>query len=94
MPVSGFVADCCEIEPPDSQGSYYMTKEEAYDAWVIWCKESGRKPGVREVFGRWLIAACPGAIPARVRIGDRRRYVFRRVRLAKWVYQQYLGEVK
>jgi len=93
-PVSSFIMDCCELQPPDVQKSedeYYVLIDHLYLAWEHWCIEQGIKPGVKSQFGRWFLAACPTAAPARVRLKDRRYKIYRKVRLADWVYKTYLG---
>lgn len=96
-PVSAFIMDCCELQPPDvvkPENEYYVLIDHLYEAWVHWSIEQGSKPGIKNQFGRWFLAACPTAAPARVRLGDRRHRIYRKVRLAKWVYSQYLGVQK
>ncbi len=95
-PVSAFLLDCCEFEPPDTlpENEYYVIIDQLYEAWVHWCEEQNCKPGIKNQFGRWFLAACPSAAPARIRVGDRRHRIYRKVRLAKWVYRNYLGVSK
>ncbi len=93
-PVSAFILDCCELEPPGTrpEEEYYTLIDHLYEAWVHWCIEQGHnKPGVKNQFGRWFLASCPTAAPARIRLGNRRHRIYRKVRLADWVYQEYLG---
>lgn len=95
-PVAAFIADCCEFEPsgiPIEQG-YYVIIDQLYDAWSKWCELSGRKPGIKEQFGRWFLSACPSAAPTRIRLKGKRHRIYRKVRLAKWVYNEYLGVSK
>lgn len=92
-PITAFIVDCCEFEPPDTpiELGYYTIIDQLYDAWVKWCELRGRKPSIKEQFGRWFLAACPSAAPARIRLGEKRYRIYRKVRLAKWVYTEYLG---
>ncbi len=98
-PISAFILDCCELQPPDvKEGSseeeeYYVLIDYLYNAWVHWCQEQGRsKPGVKSQFGRWFVAACPTAVTTRKTMDGGRRYrVYRKVKLAKWVIKEYLG---
>lgn len=101
-PISAFITDCCELEPPGTlqKDEYYVLIDYLYIAWASWCAEQGRKPGIKDQFGRWFLAACPLSTPARIRLDDKmtthmkstRRYrIYRKVRLAEWVYKQYLG---
>lgn len=94
-PVTAFLTDCCELQPPDvirPEDEYHVLIDQLYEAWVHWCEEQGRKPGVKDQFGRWFLAACPTAAPARIRLKDSRRYrIYRKVRLADWIYKEYLG---
>lgn len=89
-PVVSFIAECCEHEPPDSKERYVVTKDQLYDIWAQWCGKQGRKPGYKEQFGRWFVAACPEAITVRARLGEKRVYAFGGIRLAKWVAQEYV----
>lgn len=93
-PVSSFIADCCESQPPGEQEDYYVIIDYLYDAWVKWCVERGRRPGIKEQFGRWFLSACPTAAPARIRVKNRLYRVYRKVRLAQWVMRDYLGVYK
>lgn len=96
-PISTFIFDCCELEPPMTppEQSYYVIIDQLYQAWERWCQEQGRKPGIKAAFGRWFLGACPSASPARVSLKDdkssRRHRIYRKVRLADWVYTEYLG---
>ena len=93
-PVSAFILDCCELEPPGTRPDkeYYALIDHLYEAWVHWCLEQGHnKPGVKNQFGRWFLASCPTAASARIRLGNRRHRIYRKVRLADWVYSEYLG---
>jgi len=91
-PVTAFIADCCELEPPGSSEDYYVIIDELYEAWERWCQGSGRKnPGTKAQFGRWFTTACPTAITTRLRLEDRRHRIYRKVRLANWVYRQWMG---
>ena len=104
-PIAAFIVDCCELEPPGTpqEDEYYVIIDHLYEAWGCWCVEQGRKPGIKNQFGRWFIAACPSATPARIRLDDgtgkyikssRRHRIYRKVRLAEWVYKQYIGVQK
>ncbi|HDY89745.1 MAG TPA: hypothetical protein ENH82_16725 [bacterium] len=95
-PVSAFIIDCCELEPPDTlpEDEYHVLIDHLYEVWTRWCIEQGSKPGVKNQFGRWFLAACPTAAPARIRIKERRYRIYRKVRLADWVFKEYLGVQK
>ena len=88
-PVSAFIADCCELPPPGDK--YYVIVDQLYEAWVVWCKNSGRHPSVKQQFGRWFTAACPSATTTRVRLGNKRHRIYEGVQLADWVYTEYLN---
>lgn len=91
MPVSGFVADCCELAPPGDNAEYFAVADELYDAWVVWCKESGRQPGIKDQFGKWILTACPLVVARRMTIGLRRCKAYQGIRLAKWVTEKIFG---
>lgn len=94
-PTVTFVAECCEFQPPDSREEYTVTKDQLYEIWQLWCSYQGRKPGVKQQFGKWFLSACPQVITERMRKGtEKRQYVFRGVRLASWVFKEYLGRQK
>ena len=93
-PVVTFIAECCEVDPKRENlgpATYFTVKDQLYEVWSSWCNNQGRKPGVKEQFGRWFLAACPRAITTRRRVGDRRMYVFENVKLQDWVVKDYLG---
>lgn len=91
-PAVTFVSECCEIEPPDAAEPYFASKDQLYEIWQAWCNNQGRKPGLKEQFGRWFLAACPEATTIRKRVDDKRLYVFEGVRLSDWVFKNYLGK--
>lgn len=92
QPVSAFVDECCEMMPPGSdENDYHIDVAELYDAWAMWCKLTGRKPGNASVFGRWMSMACPNVDSARITIAGRRRRVYRKIKLAPWVSKEYFG---
>ena len=90
-PVTEFISDCCTIDksvlPKD-----FTTKDELYEVWRQWCAEQGRKPGLKQQFGRWLLSACPKIETDRVMIAGRRMYIFRKIKLQDWVFNQFLGK--
>lgn len=101
-PIASFIIECCELEPPDtpSQQEYYVLMDHLYEVWARWCLNCGRKPGYKAQFSQWFLAAYPSAVPARMRLNDKtgkqmessKQYrIFRKVRLAEWVYKEYLG---
>ncbi len=96
-PISAFIIDCCELEPPGTlpQNEYYVLIDHLYEAWVHWCIEQGHnKPGIKNQFGRWFLTSCPTTAPARIRLKDRRYRIYKKIRLADWVYKDYLGVQK
>jgi hypothetical protein len=65
-PIMAFVRECCEIGPFCSVGI-----DELYQAWCGWCAEQGQDhPGVKQTFGRNLLAVIPGLRPIRPRDGS------------------------
>ena len=89
-PVTAFIEDCCEMQTPGDQ--YYVVIDQLYEAWVAWCKSSGRRnTGVKQQFGRWFAAACPAATATRIRLNNKRHRIYSGVRLADWVYTEWLG---
>ncbi len=89
-PVTAFAADCCEMPPPPDE-HYYVIIDQLYEAWARWCKESGRKAGVKQQFGRWFSAACPSVETNRIRLDGKRHRIYEGVQLADWVYKEWLG---
>ena len=88
-PVASFIADCIEHEPPGDD--YYEVIDNMFAAWVGWCGERKLKTGTKAQFGQWFINACPSAAPARIMADGRRHRVYRKIRLADWACQLYLG---
>ena len=88
-PVTEFLSDCCTTDATVSPGQF-TTKDELYEAWRHWCEEQGRKPGLKQQFGRWLLSACPKIETDRIMIQSRRMYIFRGIKLQDWVVSQYL----
>jgi len=85
-PVTAFVSECCVLEPGST-----VDLTVVFETWQRWCAESGRKPGVRNQFGRWLVQACPGVRKIKVRMGNDLVYAYENIKLQKWVYDKYLG---
>ncbi len=70
-PISAFVEECCEV-----RDSVSIETSMLYQAWVEWCKESGREPSTIQTFGRDLTALLP-----RLDIRQSRVYSTKRVRI-------------
>ncbi len=101
-PIISFIADCCVMEPPGTpqDKGYYVIADHLYTAWTQWCLNCGRKPGHKAQFGQWFLAAYPSTEPARIRLPDgtgsriastKRHRIYRKIKLADWVYSEYLG---
>ena len=98
-PIASFIIECCETEPPGTapQDEYYVLLDYLYEAWIQWCLKCGRKPGYKAQFGQWFLSAYPSTVPARMSLDDginkstKRHTIYRKVRLANWVYGEYLG---
>ena len=85
-----FVSECCEIDlAPEMK--FFTLKDQAYEAWQGWCVNQGRKPGMKDQFGKWFLAACPGIKSDRISISGRRHNVYEGVKLADWVTGEYLN---
>lgn len=92
QPVSAFIAECCEMMPPDEdEKGYFIDKNMMYEVWVQWCVNTGRHPSNSATFGRWIKMACPLLHTARLQIKGRRVGVYRKIRLAEWVKREYFG---
>ena len=92
QPVSTFIEECCELMPPgEDENNYHVDIADLYEAWAMWCKLSGRRPGNNSVFGRWMSMACPTIGTTRISIDGRRRRVYRKIKLAPWVSKEYFG---
>ena len=70
-PINAFVAECCEVGDSVSIETSLL-----YQAWVEWCKESGREPSTIQTFGRDLTALLP-----RLNQRQSRVYSTKRVRI-------------
>ena len=90
-PVVSFVTECCEIQPTGPEKDYFVAKDQLYEVWQAWCNNQGRKPGLKQQFCRWFLAACPEATTLRRHVGDKRQYVFEGVKLNDWVFKNHLG---
>ena len=88
-PMTAFMADCCETLPDDSDE--FTTKDCLYETWQKWCVEQGRKPGLKQQFGRWLLSSAPQLKIGRKVIKNRRLYIYYGIKLQDWVYSEYLG---
>ena len=94
-PAVTFIFECCEVDHDKGNlgpGNFFVMKDQLYEIWSAWCNTQGRKPGIKEQFCRWFLAACPRAISTRKRVGDRRMYVFENVKLQDWVIPAYMGK--
>ena len=61
---------------------YRVVKKVLYEAWVEWCKESGRRePGSIEQFSAKLLSLGTGITTGRDRIDGRQCYVYRGVKI-------------
>lgn len=85
-PVTIFVKECCNVGNDKT-----VSKNMLFEAWRVWCAETGHKPGLREQFGRWLLSTVPMLKTDRVRDDGRRIYVYKGLELQEWVYNHYLG---
>ena len=85
-PVVAFIRDCC------NEGSAFKaTKDELYKAWMNWCQEQGRLPGIREQFVRWVLNACPKVQQVRPRDrSDRREFTYAGIALTGNARKVYL----
>lgn len=85
-PVMTFADECCILESGCTTSATMI-----YEAWQRWCVDSGRKPGMRAQFGRWLMQACPGITKVKIRTGNDLAYTYDNIRLQQWIYDKYLG---
>lgn len=88
-PVTAFVGECCDKIP-----GAYISRDQLFEAWQIWCSKSGHNAGNKNYFGRWFNQACPGIESFRPIINGRRQYAYRGITLSDWVYSAYLGRPK
>ena len=99
-PITAFVSECCTKAPLNVFGpaaeklGYWVSKPEAYDAWVVWCQVNGYKPGCQEQFGQNFSSVCRGVTTGRITQGDQRFRTYQGVKLTSWVYSAYLGKPK
>jgi putative DNA primase/helicase len=75
-PVTAFVREKCQLG-----SGFNVVVHHLYFAWRQWCEANGRKPSIKAVFGRDLIAAFPGIQKARPRDGDDRFHVYEGIKL-------------
>lgn len=85
-PTAEFIYECCELEE-----SEWVSKTQVYDAWVMWAREHGLRPGVRSRFGQRFLAQVPSCRIGRVRQGGKRWTVYIGVSLIPEAKKRYLG---
>lgn len=90
-PVAEFLDECCEIGPG---ADYWMLKDQAYDAWSMWAKERGLRPGVRSRFGQRLMAQNPTFVSGRRSLRGRQERVYAGVRLTPNAKDRYLARAR
>lgn len=67
-PIAAFLRDCAVVK-----SGLQIRKDRFYEAWKIWCKETGREhPGTTQTFGRNIRAALPFVSEVRPRIDGER----------------------
>jgi putative DNA primase/helicase len=75
-PMGAFVRDICEVGPHE------VLKEDLWKAWKTWYEHEGHgRPGDKTVWARDLFSAVPGLTTTRPRVGDKRPWAFRGLRL-------------
>jgi putative DNA primase/helicase len=80
-PALAFIDECCVtgrelarirnvvIEDRIRNGNQVaVLKDELYAAWKVWCETTGRHPGLKDQFCRWILNACPTLSIARLRV--------------------------
>jgi len=77
-PVTAFVQERCELGT-----EWSVAKRTLFEAWRMWCANSGHEPGSLATFGRNLMAAFPAIQSSRPREDGNRvtSYVGIRLRL-------------
>ena len=77
-PVAAFIRDECELDP-----GAVTPKTTLFDAWRTWCRDRGDfSAGTLDLFGRDLIANCPGRVKAtKERTPEGRVPVYRGIKL-------------
>ncbi len=77
-PIAAFVNERCDLAPTHS-----ISVDVLYRAWREWCIGQGDEPTDVRVFGRDLVAACPGVRKERPSDDGKRVYKYAGIRLAE-----------
>lgn len=75
-PISAFVRDCCDTGP-----GHEVPVDDIFEAWKMWCDDSGRRPGTKQTFGKMLNAARPSLRRVQPREDDSRYRAYQGIRL-------------
>ncbi|KKL96490.1 hypothetical protein LCGC14_1843890, partial [marine sediment metagenome] len=93
-PIHEFVADCCEfastIKERNSE-TFWIIKNELYEAWRNWCKANGRSPGIKILFYTRFTASYPDLINIRRRMNGVQRYILCGINLTNDAKLNFLG---
>jgi putative DNA primase/helicase len=93
-PVVSFLDECCDLIDKTDRVEYdktWIEKGQLFEAWKAWCERRGRRAGLAEQFGRWLMSAEPRLKLSRVQQDGRRFGVYKGLTLQAWAFEDLLG---
>lgn len=90
-PIAEFLDECCET---GHGADVWVLKTQMYDAWCMWCKDHGLRPGVRSRFGQRLLAQNPHFVSSRRTVGGRQEHVYTAVELTRNAKDKYLARAR
>lgn len=88
-PEAEFMADCC-VE----HATRWVPKQQAYDAWSMWAKEMGLRPGIKSRFGQRLLAHNPSVTVGRKSIRGRQMHIYNGIGLTDEAKVKYLMKAR
>jgi putative DNA primase/helicase len=91
-PTFAFANDCIElVKPPEDPERAWVSKDQLFDLWKLWCINQGRQHGFKESFCRNFLATCPQIIVSRRNMGGLRVYGFAGLRITKEAFKEYFN---
>jgi P4 family phage/plasmid primase-like protien len=88
-PVAEFMDECC-MEGPQ----HWVLKRQVYDAWSMWAKERGLRPGIQSRFGQRILAQNPTITSARRSLGGKQKSVYSGIQLTPNARDMYLARAR
>ena len=93
-PIHEFAAECCEFvatAQDRNSKTFWLIKNELYEAWRNWCKANGRSPGIKTLFYNRFLASYPDLEDTRRRVAGALRYILCGICLTNEAKLTYLG---